>query len=136
MLCCADVLKTPITQIINYSHRETSFLNSFKSCFMLLSFSKKPSMGKNILQNYRPVSNLSFLSKLIEKDVAKQLNYFIGQEEIPNVHQSAYRSFYSTETALLNRGATEQSILDERGEFHENSIPILRVECLCIYHNL
>ena len=36
----------------------------------------------------------------------------------------------------LSRGATKQSTLDERGEFHENSIPILRVECSCIYNNL
>ena len=32
---------------------------------------------------------------------------------------------------LSYRGATEQSILDEQGKFHENSIPILSVECLC-----
>ena len=58
-------------------------------------------MDKNVLKNYRPVSNLSFISKLIEKVVAKQLNYFISHEAISNVHQSAYRSFHSTETALL-----------------------------------
>ena len=32
------------------------------------------------------------------------------------------------------RGVTEQSTLDERGEFHENLIPILSVECSCIYN--
>ena len=37
---------------------------------------------------------------------------------------------------LPTRGATEQSTLDERGKFHENLIPILRVECSCIYNNL
>ena len=35
-----------------------------------------------------------------------------------------------------SRGATEQSTLDERGQFHENSIPILKVEYSCIYNNL
>ena len=34
------------------------------------------------------------------------------------------------------RGATEQSTLAERGEFHENSTPILRVDYSCIYNNL
>ena len=62
---------------------------------------KKPSLDRNILKNYRPVSNLSFISKLIEKVVAKQLNEFILLEGLLNVNQSAYKSSHSTETALL-----------------------------------
>ena len=62
---------------------------------------KKPSLDRNILKNYRPVSNLSFISKLIEKVVAKQLNGFISHEGLLNVNQSAYKSSHSTETALL-----------------------------------
>ena len=48
-----------------------------------------------------PVSNLSFISKLIEKVVAKQLNEFISHEGLLNVNQSAYKSSHSTETTLL-----------------------------------
>ena len=62
---------------------------------------KKLSLDRNILKNYRPVSNLSFISKLIEKVVAKQLNEFISLEGLLNVNQSAYKSSHSTETALL-----------------------------------
>ena len=62
---------------------------------------KKPSLDRNIFKNYRPVSNLSFISKLIEKVVAKQLNEFISHEGLLNVKQSAYKSSHSTETALL-----------------------------------
>ena len=62
---------------------------------------KKPSLDRNILKNYRPVSNLSFISKLIEKVVAKQLNEFISHEGLLYVNQSAYKSSHSTETALL-----------------------------------
>ena len=62
---------------------------------------KKPSLDRNSLKNYRPVSNLSFISKLIEKVVAKQLNEFISHEGLLNVNQSAYKSSHSTETALL-----------------------------------
>ena len=62
---------------------------------------KKPSLDRNIVKNYRPVSNLSFISKLIEKVVAKQLNKFISHEGLLNVNQSAYKSSHSTETALL-----------------------------------
>ena len=61
---------------------------------------KKPSLDRNSLKNYRPVSNLSFISKLIQKVVANQLNEFILHEGLLNVNQS-YKSSHSTETALL-----------------------------------
>ena len=60
-----------------------------------------PPSNRNILKNYRPVSNLSFISKLIEKVVAKQLNKFISCEGLVNVNQSANKSSHSTETILL-----------------------------------
>ena len=47
------------------------------------------------------MSNLSFISKLIEKVVAKPSNGLIGQEGISYVHQSACRSFNATEITLL-----------------------------------
>ena len=95
---CADILITPITKIVNYSIKEGSFPNCFKMAYVT-PLQKKPSLDRNILKNYRPVSNLSFISKLIEKVVAKQLNEFISREGFLNVHQSAYKSSHST--ALL-----------------------------------
>ena len=62
---------------------------------------KKLSLDRNILKNYRPVSNLSFISELIEKVVAKQLNEFISCEGLLNVNQSAHKSSHFTETTLL-----------------------------------
>ena len=59
---CGDVFKTTITNIINYSLKQGSFPISFKTVYVTLLF-KKPSMDKNILKNYRPVSNLSFIFK-------------------------------------------------------------------------
>ena len=47
------------------------------------------------------MSNLSYISKLIEKAVAKQINEHIAHEGISNENQSAYRAFHSTETVLL-----------------------------------
>ena len=46
------------------------------------------------------MSNLSYISKLIEKAVARQINEHIAHEGIPNENQSAYRVFHSTETLL------------------------------------
>ncbi len=62
---------------------------------------KKPSLDQNELKNYRPVSNLSFVSKLIEKVVAEQLNTHLVENCLLEEFQSAYRKGHSTETALL-----------------------------------
>ena len=67
----------------------------------VIPLQKKPSLDRNILKNYRPVSHLSFISKLIEKVVVKQLNEVISHEGLLNVNQSAYKSSHSTETTLL-----------------------------------
>ena len=41
----------------------------------LLNISKKPTLDSNDLKNYRPISNLSFLSKFIERVIANQFHY-------------------------------------------------------------
>ena len=51
--------------------------------------------------NYRPISNMPFISKLVEKYMLKQL---LSHCEIHNLlpdFQSAYHEHYSTETSLI-----------------------------------
>jgi len=62
---------------------------------------KKPNLGKEELKNYRPVSNLSLLSKIMEKLVAKRLETHLSSDRLHDNLQSAYRIGHSTETALL-----------------------------------
>ena len=62
---------------------------------------KKPNLDQNEFKNYRPVSNLPFLSKIIEKAVASQLNFHISNNNLFEKHQSAYRKCHNTETALV-----------------------------------
>jgi len=52
-------------------------------------------------KNFRPVSNLSNLSKLLERVVKTRLQKFLDEHDLMSTHQSAYRKFNSTETALL-----------------------------------
>ena len=52
------------------------------------------------MNNYRPISNLPFLSKIIEKAVSQQLNYFLTQSNCNDTFQSGFRQHHSTETAL------------------------------------
>ena len=53
-----------------------------------------------ISKNYRPVSNLSFLSKLIEGAVINQYISHLERNNIEDHHQSAYKKLHSTETLL------------------------------------
>ena len=49
------------------------------------------------MKNYRPVSNLSFLSKVLEKVVVNQLNSHINSSNTSNQYQSEYRKFHLTQ---------------------------------------
>ena len=62
---------------------------------------KKASLNPDEYKNYRPVSNLSFISKTIERIVANQLHDHLMCNNLMEKSQSAYRMFHSTETALL-----------------------------------
>ena len=57
--------------------------------------------GLEILKNYRPVSNLSFISKIIEKAIATQIHDHLKNNDIVDNFQSAYKAGHSNETALL-----------------------------------
>ena len=62
---------------------------------------KKNNLDPNSMNNYRPVSNLSFLSKILEKVVLKQLSFHLQSNNLVEPFQSAYCSNHSTETALV-----------------------------------
>ena len=52
--------------------------------------------------NFRPISILSVLSKILEKVVAIQLMSYLTQNNILSPHQYAYRPSHSTEHAMLD----------------------------------
>ena len=58
-------------------------------------------MSSGKFKNFRPISKLGFLSKVVEKCVAKQLIDYLDANG-PNVlYQSAFRKLHSTETVLI-----------------------------------
>ena len=95
-----DVLLPVLTQIVNNSLASGVFPSLFKTA-LVKPLLKKSSLDVNILKNYRPVSNLSFLSKIIEKVVLKQLLLYLNTHDLISHSQSAYRPSHCTETALL-----------------------------------
>lgn len=61
---------------------------------------KKQSLDPGDPKNFRPVSNLSFLSKVIERAVAHQLGKYLEVNKLHHPYQSAYRPHHSVETAM------------------------------------
>src|SRR6218665_2756763 len=60
----------------------------------------------------RPISDLSFLSKLLDRVVSVQLAGYLSSAGLLPVHQSAYRRSHSTEPALLNLVADITEAID------------------------
>ena len=98
--CLLDTLLPVITQIINLSLESGSFPNEYKEAHVK-PLIKKISLDPEVLKNFRPVSNLTFVSKLIEKAVAVQLIAHLEKNDLLEKFQSAYKPLHSTETALL-----------------------------------
>ena len=63
---------------------------------------QKSSLDKEIFKNYRPVLNLNFISKILERVVAAQLQNHLDEAGLMTAFQSAYIKYHSTESALLN----------------------------------
>ena len=97
---CLDALLLPITNIINLSLADGIFPSSFKSA-TVHPLLKKSSLPTEEFSSYRPISNLSFLSKLLERIIQTQLLRHLQSFPSISPFQSAFRKFHSTETALL-----------------------------------
>ena len=97
--CCTELLPL-ITSIINESITSGVYPNVYKEA-LVRPLIKRQGADKEDLKNYRPVSNLHFVSKLIEKAVSAQLESHLVTNELLDNLQSGYRTYHSTETAIL-----------------------------------
>ena len=95
-----DLLSPMITNIVNQSLIAGEFPSLLKLSHVRPRL-KKDNLDKEVLMNYRPVANIPFLSKVIEKVVATQTYNYLEAYNLMPIMQSAYRKHHSTETTLL-----------------------------------
>ena len=101
MVKAADRDLAPIIQtIVNTSLRSGQFPDCLKHAIVIPRL-KKPSLDPDNCANFRPVSNLPFLSKVLERAAAEQLADHLQTHNLLEPFQSAYRPFHSTETAIV-----------------------------------
>ena len=94
-----DNLLPYITQLINKS-LETGLIEGIKES-VIKSLLKKQDLDSETFNNYRPVANLTFISKLVEKAVLSRLNKHMNLHNLHCPSQHGYKKHHSTETLLL-----------------------------------
>ena len=97
---CHSVFSELIAKLCNLSFQEGCFPESFKIA-QVTPLIKKPNLDPNNLSNYRPISNLNNISKILERLFMSRLQPHVLASGNFNPFQSAYRRNHSTETALL-----------------------------------
>ena len=87
-----------ITKIVNASMTQGVFPSSWKIALVKPLLKK---LGLELIEsNYKPVSNLPFLSKVVEKCVLMRFNKLCKRYHLMPDYQSAYQANYSCEMAL------------------------------------
>ncbi len=90
----------PLLAIINSSLSLGYVPKNFKLA-VIKPLIKKTQLDPKDLVNYRPISNLPFLSKILEKVVSSQLYSFLEKNYICEDYQSGFRPYHCTETTLI-----------------------------------
>ena len=115
---CIDDLSPWLLRIIVESLK-TSINPSVLKKAVIKPTLKKASLDPDMLKNYRPVSNLSVISKLLEKVVFDQLSCHLENEHLHSEMQSGYRAHHSCETLMI------KMMDDILGELDEGRIVLI-----------
>ena len=94
----ADIISVPLSNLINESFEQGIFPDILKVARVIPLFK---SGVLHLLSNYRPISNLHFVSKIFERAMYRRLVDFIEKFEILFVNQFGFRKHRSTDDALI-----------------------------------
>ena len=109
---CLDVLLPHLTQLCNVSIQSGCLPLSQKTA-MVTPRLKKSGLDPADIKNYRPISNLPFMSKVIEKLILAQLTRYLTANGLFPKFQSGFRRYHSTETAVLRVLSDIYSAIDQ-----------------------
>jgi hypothetical protein len=90
-----------LTKIISLSLTSAVVPAELKKAQVRPLLKKKTNLDPNTFKNYRPVSNLPFVSKVLEKVVNSCIEDNLTLNNLHEEHRSAYSQFHSTESARL-----------------------------------
>ena len=97
---CADLLSPVLAYTVNKSFDESNVPSNLKHV-IVTPVIKDKNGNQDKYQNYRPVSNLPFVSKLSENIELHQIQEHLWDNNLYGKYQSGYQQFHSCETALL-----------------------------------
>ena len=139
--CCLDLLPTwllkecleelgPILlKLVNLSLQFGVFPSAAKTAAIKPSI-KDFKESTDAHSNYRPVSNIPYLSKLIEKAVLKQINGHLFKNNLICNSQSGYRQYHSCETLNIKMFDDMLKSIDEG-----STVGRIQLTILCCYNN-
>ena len=97
----SDVLAPVLCEMCNASLQSGELPGTQKSAIVFPRL-KKPTLDVEDANSYRPISNLSFASKFVERVVATRFTAHAERHNLLPSNQSAYRRHHNTETAVVS----------------------------------
>ena len=97
---CFEELSPTILTFVNKSIETGIFPDALKHAYVIPVIKDREG-DHDSLKNYRPISNLSTLSKILEKTIQIQLNKYLVENSLYCEVQSGYRAGHSCETLLI-----------------------------------
>lgn len=95
----ADVIGRPFSYVINLMFSTGVFPQQLKKAKIIPVFKKG---NRECAANYRPISILSFFSKIVEKCFVNRLIKYLSKFNILSPHQYGFRAGLSTDYAVLS----------------------------------
>jgi hypothetical protein len=106
----SHVITPVLAHIFNMSFSNGSYPSAFKKAKVIPLFKKG---DRKLPENYRPISLLSCINKLLEKILEKRLRNFLCQNNVFYEYQFGFRTGHSTTQALLEITNSIRAFLDE-----------------------
>lgn len=108
---CKSEISPLISKMLNISFEETEFPPFLKQSLVIPIYKKDDPLA---IENYRPISLLSTISKIIEKIVINRIDNFLNKFKILRREQHGFRAEHSTETAVTEFVQHVYDLLDRK----------------------